>query len=83
MAQRSRDAAPQDPGVRMRMKELRLERGWSQQQIANVLGVPKWRYQKWEQRGRVHPPRMIMPVCLALGTTPEYLLTGTGVKHPQ
>lgn len=67
--------SPPNPGVSMRIKELRAELGWSQKVMAELLGVTLTRYQKWEQRGRI--PSEYLPAFSKLtNRTIEFILTG-------
>jgi transcriptional regulator with XRE-family HTH domain len=70
-----------NPGVRMRIKELRAERGWSQKEMAAVLEVKLTRYQKWEQRGRI-PSEFLPPFAEATNRTIEFILTGGHRRQP-
>lgn len=47
----------------------------TQEQIARLMGVPKFTYQKWEQRGQISPNH-ILAFCHVVGCTPQYYLGG-------
>jgi len=44
----------------MRIRELGEERGWSQRVMAELLGVNREQYKKWEQRGQM--PAKYLPM---------------------
>lgn len=71
--------APKEPernlDVSMRIKELRTELGWSQKVVAELLGVPLARYQKWEQRGRI-PTEYLWAFSRLTNRTIDFILTG-------
>jgi DNA-binding transcriptional regulator YiaG len=64
-----------NPGVSMRIKELRQKKGWSQRMMAQFIGIELARYQKWEQRGRV-PPEFLPIFSKITNTSIEFILTG-------
>ena len=61
-----------DDGFALRLREIRGPR--SQEDMAELLGVTKDAYAKWENRGS-SPPRRLLPRIWKLGgVTPEWLL---------
>lgn len=62
--------------IHQRIKELREQKGLSQEALGKLVGV-KWQsVQQWEN-GKSAPSRDRMPVVAeALGTTTEYLMYG-------
>lgn len=58
-----------------KIKELRLERGLTLEQVANVVGVGKSTVRKWETGMIANMKRdKIADLAKALGTTPAYLM---------
>ena len=59
-----------------RIKQLRKERGLTQGQLADILGVTDKAVSKWEV-GESNPDISLLPgLAETLGTTVDYLLTG-------
>lgn len=65
-----------DLGVSMRIKELRVERGWSQKIMAELIEVKLTRYQKWEQRGRI-PAEFLPKLSKLTNRSIDFILTGS------
>lgn len=63
----------------MRIKKLRKGRGWSQRDMADLVGIELTRYQKWEQRGRV-PAQFLPRLARLFNETIEFILIGSH-KH--
>ena len=62
-----------------RTARLRIQRGWTQAQMATALGVPLERYKKWETRSAMplqHLPRFAQIMECSI----EYLVTGQAPK---
>lgn len=58
-----------------RIQRLRVERDWTQQQMATALGVPFERYKKYETRSPL--PHYLMPRFAQLvDRDPSYILLG-------
>ena len=58
-----------------RIKDLRLEKGLTLEQVANVVGVGKSTVRKWETGMIANMKRdKIAALAKALGTTPAYLM---------
>jgi transcriptional regulator with XRE-family HTH domain len=55
---------------------LRQDRGWSQQDLADLLKVPRWRLSKWEAGSNAPPLEDQMALCGLLGLTVDELLRG-------
>jgi transcriptional regulator with XRE-family HTH domain len=68
---------PSRAGVRLR--DLRREQGWSQEQLARVAGIKRSWVQGFET-GTIQEPGAadLLAVAKALGVAPEYLLHGLG-----
>lgn len=58
-----------------RVKQLRDERGWTQEQMATALGIPYDRYRKYEYRTPI-PHYLIEQFAGITGRDVEYVLTG-------
>ena len=58
-----------------RVKELRLERGWTQQELADKLETSNMNIANIES-GRVKNPRNLSELAEILKSTPNYLLGG-------
>lgn len=58
-----------------KIKELRLSRGMTLEQVANIVGVGKSTVRKWETGAIANMGRdKIALLATALGTTPAYLM---------
>lgn len=62
----------------MVIKELRHKHGWSQSAMAQLLGVNREQYKKWEQRGQM--PAKYLPAFSKLTNTPIETILGN--DHP-
>jgi DNA-binding XRE family transcriptional regulator len=58
-----------------RVKRLRIERGWTQAQMASALDLPFERYKKYETRSPL-PHYLIERLALTVDRDPCYVLTG-------
>lgn len=58
-----------------RVKRLRVERGWTAEQMAKALGIPPDRYRKYENRSPL-PAYLMERFALLANTTVSYLVTG-------
>lgn len=58
-----------------RVKQARLERGWTAEQMATALGIPPERYRKYENRSPL-PPYLIERFALISGKDVAYVVTG-------
>jgi repressor LexA len=59
----------------MKIKQLRLERGMTLEQVADIVGVGKSTVRKWETGMIANMKRdKIALLAKALGTTPAYLM---------
>ena len=62
-------------GMAQRIKELRKEKGFTLEQVADIVGVGKSTVRKWETGMIANMKRdKIASLAKALGTTPEYLM---------
>lgn len=62
-----------------RIKRLRDEKDWTQEQMATALGIPTERYRKYEKRSAL-PHHLIERLALITGRDIAYILTGTAAK---
>lgn len=58
-----------------RIQRLRIERGWTQEQMAKAIGVPFERYKKYETRSPM-PPYLLPRFAQHVDRDVEYLVTG-------
>ncbi len=67
-----------------RIKELRLEKGLTLEQVGNVVGVGKSTVRKWETGMIANMKRdKIASLSKALGVSPSYLLGYTNERESQ
>lgn len=59
-----------------RVARLRIEHGWTQQQMATVLGVPHERYKKYETRSPL-PAYLVPRLAQIVDRDVQYILTGS------
>ena len=58
----------------IRLKELRLEKGYSQKQLANIIGYDQSMITRWE-KGECEPTATaIKKLALLINVTTDYLL---------
>ncbi len=74
LEQRPERNLPREMGARI--GALRRERGWSQADLAERLGVTRERLRKWEAGRNAPPLEGLISLSRALGTSYEELLTG-------
>ena len=65
-----------------RIKELRLAKGWSQQEVARRTGIPKATYRYFERTGNVSLERFIR-LLEVLGIVSEIENLGKNALAPQ
>lgn len=58
-----------------RVRKLRDERGWTQEQMATALGLPYDRYRKYEYRSPL-PMYLVEQFASIVGRDVEYVVTG-------
>lgn len=66
-----------------RLKELRLERGLTQTEVANALGVTTQAVSKWESQTSLPDIVMLIPIADFYGVTADYLLGHDTSKKEQ
>jgi len=64
-----------------RVRELRIERGWTAEQMATALGIPPDRYRKYEVRSPL-PAYLVERFALIVGRDIAYVLTGRVERKP-
>ncbi len=62
-----------------RLRELRKKRGLSQQQVANILGISRTAYNKYEH-GVIQPVRKLKELTALFGVTADYILGRDGIE---
>ncbi|MGL5362629.1 MAG: helix-turn-helix domain-containing protein [Bosea sp. (in: a-proteobacteria)] len=63
-----------------RIRELRLERGWTADQMATALGVPADRYRKYEVRSPM-PLYLVERFALIVARDVSYVVTGKSERQ--
>ena len=56
------------------LKELRKEKGLSQKDVADAIGVTRGAYANYEQGTREPSLDILIKICRFFNTTPNYLL---------
>lgn len=64
---------------RARLKTLRTDLGYSQEEMATALGLSKANYQKYEDRSKF-PLHKLEPLALVTQTSIEFVVTGRARK---
>lgn len=64
-----------------RIKALRKARHWPQKQLANTVGIRYERLNNYEGGFSIPPAETLIRLADALGTTVDYLLTGTEIEE--
>ena len=59
-----------------RLKQLRKDKGWTQKQLGNKIGVTYAQLNKYEGGTNAPPLDKLHSLASALGTTIDYLVTG-------
>ena len=62
--------------------EERKKNGWSQEELAQQLGVSRQAVSKWESAGSVPDLQKIIQMADLFGVTTDYLLTGKADPQP-
>lgn len=57
-----------------KLKEARIEKGISQQETANRIGISRGCYSNYELGSREPPFEIIVKICNVLGISADYLL---------
>jgi transcriptional regulator with XRE-family HTH domain len=69
-----------DDGLRKafgtRLRDLRLQKGWSQKELAGKLGVKLSIFTKYEMGLHLPPPEKLIELSELFDNTVDYLLTG-------
>ena len=72
---------PEDPqGIKIRLKQLRLEMGWSKTEAARKTGVPVSTYANWEYGVRIPNQLNAMAIAKVFNTTLQYIFNGGSRK---
>lgn len=64
-----------------RLKELRKEKGYTQQQIADEIGVNRGSYSNWEKGKREPNFETLLKLASILNTTTSYLLVESDICY--
>ena len=65
-----------------RLREIRLQHGETQQQIADVLGISQQSYMRYERGINEMPIRRIIVLCKHYNLSADYLLGLTDESKP-
>jgi len=65
-----------------RLRELREERGWSQRELGNRLGVLQSKLSKYESGTHQPSLRTLVRMASLFAVSTDYLLTGAGTPAP-
>lgn len=57
-----------------RIKDLREDNDYTQQQIANILGTSQTMYARYERGANELPIRHLIKLCKLYGVTADYIL---------
>lgn len=66
-----------------RLKELRQERGWTQDQLAKKINVGRTTITMYEGKNRQLDPKQICVLCDLFDVSADYLLGRTDIKKPE
>ncbi len=65
------------------LKDMRREKGWTQSEFAEKLGVSEKTVSKWETGRGLPDVSLMLPVCEQLGITVNELLCGERLNGEQ
>ena len=68
--------------TRNRLKELRIAKGLSQNEVAKIMGVGRTTYLKWES-GENQPTRKLKELSEFFGVSIDYLLGNSPAPSPE
>ncbi|MCR4297841.1 MAG: helix-turn-helix domain-containing protein [Gallionella sp.] len=68
--------------MKERIKQARLERGWSQEELARRMSVTQPSVAEWESGRKAPHMKNLMRLAKLLGVAIEWLSTGRGEMHP-
>lgn len=66
----------------VRIKELRKEQGWSQQQLADLLFVNQTAVSQWERGATMPEPQTLLRLSSIFDVSTDYLLGRSDEKKP-
>src|SRR4051812_38665902 len=69
-------------GIGERIRAARRERGWTQQVLAEAVGVSRSAVAQWETDRAGQVPWNLTRLATALGTSAEWLTHGTEARTP-
>ena len=69
---------PTEMGIRIR--DVRRERGWTQDQLANAVGVSRSAVAQWETGRSGQVGSTLTRLAEVLGVSPDYLLLGSSAS---
>ena len=65
-----------------RIKKARLEKGWSQAELARRMFITQSSVAEWESGRKAPHTKNLARLAMLLGISVEWLATGRGEKHP-
>ena len=68
--------------IQQRLKEMRIERGKTQENIAKLLGIEKQNYYRYEKGKSPLKAEQIKIICEYLNISADYILGLTDEKRP-
>ncbi len=63
----------------IRIKELRLEKGLTQQQVADYLNIDRSNYSKYERGVLIMTPEMIRQLCRLYDISADFIIGLTNI----
>lgn len=67
----------------MKLRELREDHDFTQQEIADILNCKQNTYQQYESGKRQIPTQVLIKLCLHYGVSADYILElPKGLKYP-
>lgn len=69
--------------IGVKIQTLRKQKGMSQEQLAEALGVSRQAVSKWEAEQSVPDIDKIIAICDFFGVTTDYILRGVELSQPQ
>lgn len=66
-------SAVKNQQIGRRLRAARTYEGMTQVELASCLGIQSSALSNWETGSRALPPGQVAAICIALGTTADYL----------
>lgn len=65
-----------------RIKKVRVEKGWSQAELARHMFISQPSVADWESGRKAPHTKNLARLAMLLGVSVEWMTTGRGAKHP-